>query len=106
MKRRSSVVEAHEIYLKYHRHHQEDEKKVEGKKDDAPKDLGGRDHKVRTITLKQWFSFSLQTILTLPLQPVPTFPMFHRVMKTGVIYATSRAQSKGFSNETEGEWAK
>jgi aspartate/methionine/tyrosine aminotransferase len=29
-------------------------------------------------------------------KPVPSFPMFHRVMKTGVIYATSRAAKHGF----------
>jgi len=34
-----------------------------------------------------------------------SFPMFHRVMKTGVIYATTRAKSNGFSTETEEEWA-
>ena len=41
-----------------------------------------------------------------PHKPVPTFPMYHRVMKTGVIYATSRAVSRGFSAMNEGEWAK
>ena len=48
-RRRSSVAKAHEIYLKYHRHHQDnvDTEAVEdGEKDDIPKDLGGRDHKV------------------------------------------------------------
>ena len=48
-RRRSSVAEAHEIYLKYHRHHQDilDEDVLkDGEKDDIPKDLGGRDHKV------------------------------------------------------------
>eukprot|EP00978_Attheya_sp_CCMP212_P041712 scaffold242659_cov41-Attheya_sp.AAC.1 len=35
---------------------------------------------------------------------VPTFPMFHRVPKTGVIYATSRAKMHGFDHE-DPEWA-
>lgn len=35
---------------------------------------------------------------------VPEFPMFHRVAKTGVIYATSRAQCRGFSAD-DPEWA-
>ena len=33
-----------------------------------------------------------------------SFPMFHRVSKTGVIYATSRASVYGFHNENP-EWA-
>jgi aspartate/methionine/tyrosine aminotransferase len=33
-----------------------------------------------------------------------SFPMFHRVGKTGVIYATSRAKANGFDAENE-EWA-
>lgn len=35
---------------------------------------------------------------------VPEFSMFHRVAKTGVIYATSRAQARGFTAE-DPEWA-
>lgn len=84
-KRRSSVAEAHEIYLKYHRHEgggDKDDDKAEDDNTVPTKDLGGRDHK-----------------------PVLRYPMFHRVMKTGVIYATSRAQKRGFSNESESEWA-
>lgn len=48
-RRRSSVVEAHDIYLKYHRHHQEEEAKEDTKLEDVRKDLGGRDHKVRGV---------------------------------------------------------
>lgn len=69
---RTSVLEAHDIYSKYHRHFEEH---------DSSEDLGGRDHK-----------------------PAPSFPMFHRVMKTGVIYATSRASKHGFSPDNL-EWA-
>jgi hypothetical protein len=77
------------IYLKYHRHHQpfaeEDENNAakaaastattEAHAAAAAADMGGGDrgHK-----------------------QVPSFPMFHRVMKTGVIYATSRAAKYGF----------
>jgi hypothetical protein len=85
--RRASVVEAHEIYAKYHRHH-EGEDLIFGVDDDeagiASEDLGGRDHKPAGRNFK----------------------MFHKVMKTGVIYATSRARSKGFCPENLKEWAK
>ena len=65
-RRRSSVVEAHEIYLKYHRHHEEEEEDdgvdvedqptntsaAEGEKAAAgPRDLGGRDHKVKDLNI-------------------------------------------------------
>jgi hypothetical protein len=85
--RRYSVVEAHDIYEKYHLHHDGDDL-IFGLADDeagvASKDLGHRVHKAAG----------------------PNFKMFHKVMKTGVIYATSRAQSKGFSPENANEWAK
>lgn len=88
MPRRRSVLaeEAHDIYLKYHRHH-EGEDLVFGVDDDDAgvfnDDLGGHDKPAG-----------------------PNFKMFHRVMKTGVIYATSRARSKGFCTESVNEWAK
>ena len=99
--RRSSVAEAHEIYKKYHRHYDlgDGDGDGEGGVDDtdiftaAEKKhhtdstalaLGGRDHR--------------------PLGD--TFPMYHRVMKTGVIYATSRAAVRGFRADKEGSWAK
>ena len=66
-RRRSSVVEAHEIYLKYHRHHEEEEEEDDGvdvedqptntsaaegeKAADGPRDLGGRDHKVKDLNI-------------------------------------------------------
>lgn len=85
--RRSSVVEAHDIYTKYHRHREGDHLSF-GIEDNeaavASEDLGGRDHKPAG----------------------PNFKMFHKVMKTGVIYATSRARSKGFCPENFDEWAK
>eukprot|EP00957_Ditylum_brightwellii_P008373 633913-Ditylum_brightwellii.AAC.1 len=37
-------------------------------------------------------------------QKKPEFPMFHRVAKTGVIYATSRARAFGFHYDHP-EWA-
>jgi hypothetical protein len=75
-RRYSSVVEAHQIFERYHREHEEDITV-----DNAATNHGGRGHK-----------------------PVPSFPMFHRVQKTGVIYATSRASSKGFSPDKQ-DWA-
>jgi aspartate/methionine/tyrosine aminotransferase len=78
LSRRGSVKEAHDIYIKYHHHDQEQSAKLHSNEED----LGARDDK-------------------------PTggsFPMFHKVMKTGVIYATSRAASKGFDPEST-EWA-
>ena len=74
--RRSSIIEAHDVFTKYHRHTSID--------DDEDDDL----------------------LVTEPKVDSPPFPMFHRVEKTGVIYATTRAKSHGFSPETEEEWAK
>lgn len=48
---------------------------------------------------------SMKSNLSRQATPHGDFPMFHRVMKTGVIYATSRAKSNGFSAETEHDWA-
>lgn len=61
--RRSSVIEAHEIYLKYHRHHGEDLHDSEKEDDEegpptenspVPPDLGGRDHKVNNNRVTVW----------------------------------------------------
>lgn len=74
---RSSVLEAHQIYLQYHREAQG----PDGQNGHDDPGEGGRGHK-----------------------PVAQFPMFHRVQKTGVIYATSRAASRGFTMGST-EWA-
>eukprot|EP00529_Nitzschia_sp_RCC80_P022917 CAMPEP_0113496770 /NCGR_PEP_ID=MMETSP0014_2-20120614/30290_1 /TAXON_ID=2857 /ORGANISM="Nitzschia sp." /LENGTH=476 /DNA_ID=CAMNT_0000390697 /DNA_START=82 /DNA_END=1508 /DNA_ORIENTATION=- /assembly_acc=CAM_ASM_000159 len=97
--RRSSVAEAHEIYKKYHRHYDlsngdggeggENDTDIftaaekKNHADSAAAVLGGRDHR--------------------PLGD--RFPMYHRVTKTGVIYATSRAAVRGFRADKEGSWA-
>jgi hypothetical protein len=72
-------VEAHQIYLKYHHEHERDGSS--GSELDSEHD----GHKK-------------------PVPVVPTFPMFHRVMKTGVIYATSRAATRGFTAD-DAAWA-
>jgi len=72
----TSVKEAYDVFEKYHRHHTEN---VLDEKDEEKVQKG-------------------------PTQS-PSFPMFHRVMKTGVVYATTRAKSNGFSPETEDDWA-
>lgn len=73
-RRRSSIVEAHDMYRLYHQDTQDDLEDGTGDK---------TEHKEETEV---------------------KFPMFTKVQKTGVIYATSRAVSKGFSNENP-EWA-
>jgi len=78
--RRSSVIEAHAVFQKYHRHHSK-ELTIDEKDEDE-------------------YNKIQQASSSTP------FPMFHRVEKTGVIYATSRAKSNGFSPQTEDEWAK
>ena len=80
---RSSVTEAHQIYLQYHREAERDEAAQLGEKEvsDGALHSEDREHK-----------------------PVACFPMFHRVQKTGVIYATSRAAHRGFSMEAT-DWA-
>lgn len=75
--RRTSLVEAHTIFDKYHQHELNEEKE-EGAAEASKQDKS---------TLK-----------------AELFAQFHRVEKTGVIYATSRAASHGFSAENE-EWA-
>ena len=70
---------AHEIFLQFHKH--------------RPQSLR---------VLKEEEDGSDET--KIPLRPTEPFEMFHTVMKTGVIYATSRAVKRGFSMEDE-EWA-
>lgn len=76
---RQSIVEAHSVFEKYHRHEEID---VNENEDEIITGKAKREP-----------------------NPSQSFPMFHRVMKTGVIYATSRARSNGFSVETEDDWA-
>lgn len=76
---RLSIIEAHDMFDKYHRHKELDVKEEEDE--------------LTTEKVQQGPT------------PSPSFPMFHRVMKTGVIYATTRARSNGFSVETEDDWA-
>jgi aspartate/methionine/tyrosine aminotransferase len=73
--RNSSVVEAHHIYLKYHQHDNDDDS--DGYKDAAPSSAAA-------------YAGTSTTHL---------FPQFHTVEKTGVIYATSRANSRGFGTD-------
>lgn len=83
-RQRSSIIEAHQIFMQYHRdsHHENDDDEKETK---APTPI---------------------TVVSKPSGATSTlFPMFHRVQKTGVIYATSRATSRGFNAKTETEWA-
>jgi len=83
---RSSIIEAHNIYVKYH-------------KDLVDAGPG--------LELPEAEKPMYADVLTGddPLQRKPeSFPMFHRVEKTGVIYATKRASSRGFS-PTNPEWA-
>mmetsp|Transcript_20460 Transcript_20460/g.44412 ORF Transcript_20460/g.44412 Transcript_20460/m.44412 type:complete len:490 (-) Transcript_20460:109-1578(-) len=70
---------AHEVFLQFHRHRAQSLKDL--KEDD------GADEKKKTIP-----------------SPTQPFEMFHTVMKTGVIYASSRAQKHGFTME-DPEWA-
>jgi len=93
--RRSSVMEAHSVFDVYHKHQEipdtfeelSTEMEAEDSKDDA--DAKSESHEIPKRGRK----------------PSPSFPQFHKVMKTGVIYATTRAKSNGFSPETEHEWA-
>lgn len=85
-KRGSSVWEAHAIYLKYHCHA---DSYLDDNADDSKKEAIIPEHE----------AVSMATATA-----APTFSMFHKVQKTGVIYATSRATSHGFTAESS-EWA-
>lgn len=98
MPRRSSLVEAHDIYKKYHRHF-EDGDDLEAPGDEVGLAVDNAKHEPPTGPRDA-------AGLKPGRQPKPYFEMFHRVMRTGVIYATSRAQSHGFSLTTEDEWVK
>jgi hypothetical protein len=81
--RRESVVEAHQVYTRYHRHESHTYSKNEKS---SPVDSASRRDVGTTAS------------------PTAEFPMFHTVMKTGVIYATSRAVSHGFTGD-DSSWA-
>jgi len=66
--RRSSVIEAHNVYAKYHIHREEEE--------ETPRD----DSQATPATTSPASGSGSEK-----------FAQFHRVEKTGVIYATSRA---------------
>jgi hypothetical protein len=78
--RRSSVAEAHAIYDKYHRHR----KTVKVVEED-------HDGEVKPVLVADDKDTQANVAIGADL-----FPQFHRVEKTGVIYATSRALSHGF----------
>jgi len=103
-RRRSSIIEAHDVFTKYHRHHPSgltlDEHGDDDEEDSAP--LAPESKTVAGLSLTESVIEGVQR----GRKPSPSFPMFHNVMKTGVIYATTRAKSNGFSPETEDEWAK
>ena len=79
--RRSS---AHQVFLEFHKHRPTSMRKIDEEEEATGGDGGG--------------NYKLQTPTEQP------FEMFHHVMKTGVIYATSRAQKCGFHAE-DPEWA-
>jgi len=68
---------AHEVFLQYHR------------------------HRAESITHLEEEDGADPTKIPKPVEP---FEMFHQVMKTGVIYVSSRAQRFGFTME-DPEWA-
>ena len=83
--RRSS---AHQVFLQFHKHTAKSLKDLEDIEEEEDDEIGNQD------------VFKGHS-------PSPTqqpFEMFHHVMKTGVIYATSRASRLGFHNE-DPEWA-
>lgn len=82
--RRSSVIEAHNVFNLYHKHNSIE---FDGTEEEGV--TGGESKEAAAPTAEQ----------------KPLFPQFHKVMKTGVIYATTRAKKQGFSPETEHEWA-
>lgn len=71
---------AHEVFLQFHRHRAQSTKKLEAVGDDE---------------------FEDEDVAPPPTEP---FEMFHTVMKTGVLYATSRANKFGFTME-DPDWA-
>ena len=108
--RRSSLLEAHNIYLKYHR----DLDDVEDNDDDnnnddkaAPAADGSTppspDPPTASTSTKKQSTDDDEKMLLAP-QHRDAFRQFHRVEKTGVIYATSRAASHGFHPD-DSSWA-
>lgn len=126
--RRSSIIEAHNIYVKYHQHfssfddfgingdgdgdgdHGNDEadKTNAAKKASEDDAVGTKNEGEEDGGFSEGNSLYEDAIdddpLAQPAKDQQTFPMFHRVEKTGVIYATKRASSYGYS-ATNPEWA-
>ena len=84
--RRSS---AHQVFLEFHKHRPTSMRKI----DEEDEAIDGEN---RPTSSSGDYKFQTPTE-----QP---FEMFHHVCKTGVIYATSRAQKYGFHAE-DPEWA-
>ena len=98
-RRRSSVIEAHAIYEKYHRH-QPAGKTVQVVEEDEDGDEGddhGDGGKVEPV-------FVADDEDRPATANVELFSQFHRVEKTGVIYATTRALRHGFHPD-DPEWS-
>jgi len=85
--RRSSVIEAHNIYEKYHQDLMEGDVIEEGE----DQDKGKQEENGGDVPPQEG------TRLRVKPEVMQRFRMFHRVEKTGVIYATKRAISRGFS---------
>jgi hypothetical protein len=122
-RRSSSVQEAHQIYLQYHReahhhHHHPNQmfEKIDSKNEDDDDDYDdlnneknhNKDQKIKVhrIDSAALHGTSRQnSVEDHDHKPMMNFPMFHRVQKTGVIYATARATSRGFGTDPEEEWS-
>jgi hypothetical protein len=99
-RRRSSVIEAHAIYDKYHRHRKPVKVMIEEAGDDGDEDHHDGEHhdgKVKPVLVADGENMPASAIAEL-------FPQFHRVEKTGVIYATTRALRHGFHPD-DPEWS-
>lgn len=97
-RRRSSVVEAHAIYEKYHRHRHTVKVIEERDHGSDEGDDHGDDHgKVKPVLVADDEDRPATATEDL-------FSQFHRVEKTGVIYATSRALRHGFHPD-DPEWS-
>lgn len=95
--RHSSIEEVHAIYEKYHKHQLDD---------DTDSVLAAAAVAATGASSHGSEISSVDEACPPPPEPPspPDFAQFHRVQKTGVIYATSRAASHGFS-PTDPTWA-
>lgn len=112
-RRRSSIIEAHNIYVKYHQDLSSsgvpkvkvspvvaESKPTTSDDTTKPDDTTTADPATRSSLYEDAIDSNNDPLAIKP----ETFPMFHRVEKTGVIYATKRAKSYGF-NPTDPTWA-